>query len=435
MQTPPEPSPEARHWRLAPGLTYLNHGSYGACPIEVLEAQAALREWMEADAVSFLSQELFGLLDRSRQALVSVMGGRAEDYVFCRNATTAIATILDNVARGHGLIDDRPLAAGDELLALDHEYRACLNNLERTAEQTGAKVVVAEMPIERDGGPRIDGELITQSLLSAVTPRTRVCLLSHITSASGAVLPVASIVRQLESRGVVTIVDGAHGPGAVEIDIESLGCAFYTSNCHKWLCSPKGSALLWVRPDLQPGFRPLVLSNHAQASATLPLGAQARSRFQMEFDYTGTDDYTAAAAIADAVEVLPKIAGCDWSGIVARNRSLVLKARDLICTKLGTEAPYADALVGPMATIPLPIVPEPNREKLLARETYFADALQDALLTRHHIQVPIIRPSKPGQPWNGRRYVRISAQLYNSLEQYEYLAEALAAELARELHA
>ena len=428
---PPAP-PAAQHWRLDPQLVYVNHGSFGACPIEVLAAQDQWRARMEADAVSFFTQHLFGMLDRSRTALASVMGGRPEDYVFCRNATTAIATILDNVARGHGLADNKPLGPGDELLALDHEYTACVNNLQRVAERTGAQVVTATMPIERDGGPLIDEDQIVDALLAAVTAKTRVCLLSHITSASGAVLPVARIVRELDSRGIVTVVDGAHGPGAVEMDIESLGCAYYTSNCHKWLCSPKGSALLWVRPDLQPGFRPLVLSNHAQATAQPPLAARPRSRFQMEFDYTGTDDYTAAGAIADAVEVMPKIAGCDWPGIVERNRALGLEARDAICAKLGAEAPYADELIGPLATIPLPILPEPQREQHLARPTYFHDALQDELLTRHRIQVPIIRSHSPGKEWNGRRYVRISAQLYNCLEQYEYLAEALVEELARE---
>ncbi|WP_442484245.1 aminotransferase class V-fold PLP-dependent enzyme [Aeoliella sp. SH292] len=429
MPTLPTPPPAARHWRLDPRVTYLNHGSYGACPTAVLDAQAKWRDQMEADAVSFFARGLFDMLDRSRRALAAEFGGEAGDYVFCRNATTAVETILENVARGHGLADGRPLGPGDELLAFDHEYRACLNNLNRLAARTGARVVHVPMPLEREELWPIGVDEIVESLLAAVTPRTRICLLSHITSASGAVLPVARIVRELEHRGVTTVVDAAHGPGAVMVDIAALGCAFYTSNCHKWLCSPKGAALLWVRPDLQDGFRPLVLSNHAEANA-FPLGAGERSKYQMEFDYTGTDDYTAAGAVADALEILPQIADTDWRGIIARNHQLVLEGRDLLCQRLGVEPPYADELIGPMATLPLPIVEESRRQSLAARPTYFADALQDALLTNHGIQVPVWR--NKSDLADGRRYFRISAQLYNSVEQYEYLAGGLVEELERE---
>lgn len=429
MPTPPTPPTAARHWRLDPRVTYLNHGSYGACPTAVLEAQAKWRDQMEADAVSFFARGVFDMLDRSRRALAAQFGGEATDYVFCRNATTAVETILDNVARGHGLADGRPFGPGDELLAFDHEYRACLNNLNRLAARTGAHVVHVPMPLEREGRSSISADEIVESLLAAVTPRTRVCLLSHITSASGAVLPVERIVRELEHRGVTTVVDAAHGPGAVAVDIAALGCAFYTSNCHKWLCSPKGAALLWVRPDLQDGFRPLVLSNHAETNS-FPLGAGARSKYQMEFDYTGTDDYTAAGAVADALDLLPQIAGTNWPGIIARNHQLVLEGRDSLCQRLGIEPPYADELIGPMATLPLPILPESRRQPLATRPTYFADALQDALLTNHGIQVPVWRNRQDLS--DGRRYFRISAQLYNNVEQYEYLASALAEELERE---
>lgn len=427
MRTEPA-SPHAHLWRLDPSLTYLNHGSFGACPSAVLEAQAHHRDLIEADAVSFFCARLSPMLDRSRKAVASLIGGRPEDYVFVPNATTGVATILDNIARGVGLDRAEPLGPGDELLALDHEYPACRNNLQRLAERTGAIVRTAAMPMQPAGDGRpIESGAIVKALLDAVTDRTRVCLLSHITSGSGAVLPVERLCGELADRGVTVVLDGAHAPGAVPFDVTALGVRFYTANCHKWLCTPKGAALLWVDPSLQPDFRPLVLSNKAYA-VHAPGG---RPRFHVEFDYAGTDDPTAAMAVADAVELIPRLTGLSWDGIMRRNRALAIEARDLVCERLGVAPLYADEMLGPMATIPLPVLPESVRPWHAGRPTVFDDALQDALLERHRIQIPIWR-APGGGVFDGRRYLRLSAQLYNGISQYARLAEALVFELERE---
>ena len=268
-----------------------------------------------------------------------------------------------------------------------------------------------------------------------MTEKTRLAMISHITSSSAAVMPIARITAALKERGILTLIDGAHGPGAVDFDLPSLGGAFYTANCHKWLSAPKGVALLWVDPAYHANFRPLVLSNDAHT----PAGKHGRTRLTLEFDYIGTDDYTPMCAVADAIEAFPAIAqseipGADWPSVCARNRALSLEGRSILCDRLGLVPAYHDDLIGPMVTMLLPRMDEARREAHAARPSIFHDAMQDALLANHGVQVPIWRfgAKKKTDPFDGQRCVRISANLYNSAEQYAYLADALEAELARE---
>lgn len=419
----PQPSPLARHWALDPSLVYLNHGSFGACPRPLLDAQDRYRAMMESDGVRFFCVTLWELLDRSRSALSALIAADPADIVFLPNATTAVATILDNAARGVGI--GGPLAPGDELLTTTHDYPACRFNLRRVAERAGARVVEIPFPTAATHPAPITADDISEAVLAGVTPRTRLAMLSQITSPSGVVMPIERLCRGLDARGVPTLVDGAHGPGAIDFNLTRLGAAFYTANCHKWLCTPKGSAMLWVRPDLREQFRPMVLSNFADS----PGGTLGRNRYALEFDYTGTSDPTAYCCITDATAALPSIAGTDWRGIAEQNRSLVLGGRDALCARLGLFSPYADDLIGPMATLDLPPVPGPARAAHAARPTAYADALQDALVEKHRVQVPIWRTGRPNAPFDGGRAIRLSAQLYNSIVQFEYLAEALAEEL------
>ncbi|MEM8757350.1 MAG: aminotransferase class V-fold PLP-dependent enzyme [Planctomycetota bacterium] len=426
----PAPSPLAGHWRLDPGVVYLNHGSFGACPTAVQAAQQRHRDRMEAEAVSFFCRDLFPLLDRSRAAVAGMIGGRPEDYVFPPNATVAVATIMMNLERGRGMPGDpRPLGPGDEILVNDHEYPACLNIVRDAARRTGAAIRTVEIPTVPEDGP-MTPDAFYGLIMSGVTERTRVCLLSHITSPTGMIVPAARLIRDLESRGIVTILDGAHGPGALPLDIDGLNPAFYTANCHKWLCAPKGAAILYVRPGLQDGFRPLAISNYAEA----PAGCKDRSRYNLEFDYVGTDDYTARLTIADAIELLPRITGMGWPAIVDHNRELVLRGRDLLLDRLGVPKAVDDSMIGPLAMVPLPEVAPDLCARLKARPTTYADALQDNLLERHGVQVPVWLPCAQlgGRPFDGRRFVRLSAQVYNTIEQYAYLADALVQELDRE---
>ncbi len=415
----------AHHWRLDPQLVFLNHGSFGACPTPVVEAQQGLRDRIEREPVSFFCDELFALTDRARKAIASLTGGRPEDYVFLANATQSVATVMDNAAQGIGLAGGKPLGPGDEILINSHEYPACQNIVRRTAERTGARVVSVDLPWLDLPAP-VTSDRLFELMMSCVTDRTRLCMVSLITSPTGLIMPVSRLAHALRARGVATLVDAAHGPGAIEMDVTRIGADFITSNCHKWLCSPKGSAFLYVRPENQLGFRPMALSNFARA----PEGTKSRSKFNLEFDYVGTDDPTARLAIADAVELVPRCAEMDWKQIVAHNRALVMRGRDILVERLGMTAPAADELIGPLAVVPLPDVPADRRDRIAKRPTLYSNALQDNLVAKHGVQVPVWVPSAYlGQPFDGKRYIRLSAQVYNTIEQYAYLADVLAEEL------
>jgi isopenicillin-N epimerase len=405
----PRGSDLASRWALDPSIVYLNHGSFGACPVQVLDEQVRLRTQMEAEAVRFFIEQYTPLLDASRDELARFVGCSAEDLVFVPNATTGVATCLEHLAPA--------LRPGDEILAGMHEYPACMNNLRRTAARTGARVVTATIPF-----PARSPEEIAEAIGSMATPRTRVALLSHITSPSALVLPLERIVPALESRGIAVIVDGAHAPGQVStLNLGALGASFYTANCHKWVCSPKGSALLHVRRDRQEGFRPLVLSNSAERPRP------GRKHLLTEFDYVGTTDVTAWMCVGAAVGTMGSMVPGGWPEVMRRNHSLALHGRELLCRALGVEAPAPAEMLASMATLFLPEHPPERLARLAQRPTRYHDALQDALVDRHGIQVPVW--SAPGDP---RRLIRISAQLYNSPAEYEYLSEALAEELARE---
>lgn len=447
----PSPSALAAHWALDPEIVFLNHGSYGACPRATLAAQDRLRARMEAEPIRFFHIEAPELLDAARARLAAFAGCDAAGLVFVPNATTGVATALENL----------PLEPGDEILAPMHEYPACVNNARRTAERRGASVRICPIPFPAPGP-----EEVIEAVLGAVSPRTRICLISHITSATGVILPVEAIVRELEGRGIRVVVDGAHAPGQIEVDIEGLGRAHtsgagmapscYVANLHKWVCAPKGAAMMWIREDLRPGFRPLVLSNYAAMGAAL--GAPAgRSFLHAEFDHTGTGDITPWAAIPEALDAMAALApgggaapsGGDgqagaWSAIRAHNHDLLLAGRRSLCDALGIQLPPPESMLGSLCTLILPQHPPALQARLRQRPTRYHDALQDALHARWGIQVPVmylpVAPAAGGErgpgsgaaPGLGPRVARISAQLYNSEAQYRYLAEALRAELERE---
>jgi isopenicillin-N epimerase len=402
-------SPLADHWSLDPEISFLNHGSFGACPTAVLAAQRAWQDRMEREPVRWFTEELEPAQDEARRRIGAFLGADPDDLAFVRNATTGVNTVLRSLC----------LEPGDRILAADHEYNAILNAAAFVAARDGATLDVASLPFPVDGP-----EAIIERVLDAVRPRTRIVVLSAITSPTAIVMPIVELAHALGDRGLEVLVDGAHAPGQVPVDIarlEAAGVSYWTGNAHKWLCAPKGSAVLWVRRDRQMAIRPLAISHGANDART------DRSRFRLEFDWAGTDDWSAPLSIPAALDVMADLVPGGWPEIMARNQALAIGGRDLICDRLGIEPPTPDHMLGAMAAIPLPM----DAVASAARSPLDLDPIQAALMERHRIQVPIgpwptawtpgHDPSAPSG-----RLLRISAQLYNSLGAYEELAEGLA---------
>ncbi len=387
----------AGHWGLDPEVDYLNHGSFGACPTAVLDAQARWQRRIEREPVLALHRELEQHLDRAREALARFVGARSDDLAFVPNATAGVNTVLRSLR----------FEPGDEIVVSDQEYNATRNAVDFVAQRSGARVVAVALPF-----PIASPEVVLERVLAAFTPRTKLLVVDHITSPTGLVLPIERLVREARERGVETLVDGAHGPGHVSLALEALGAAYYTGNCHKWMCTPKGAALLHVRRDLQALIRPLAISHGANSRRT------DRSFFRLEFDWPGTHDPSPWLVIPDAIEQVARLAPGGWSEVRRRNRELTLWARERVCAALGVALPAPESMIGCLAALPLPDRVGPAHEPL------GLDPLQVALFERHAIEIPVF-------PWpaSPRRVIRLSAQLYNRREQYERLGSVLRAEL------
>ncbi len=268
--------------------------------------------------------------------------------------------------------------------------------------------------------PTAGEDEVFDAIMSRVTDRTRLALISHITSPTARVCPVARLTAALKARGVEVLIDGAHAPGQVPVDVAAIAPTYYTANLHKWPSCPKGTAFLWVAPVRREGFEPLALSSRAHLNRT------DRDRFRCLFDYVGTDDYTGFAAVPDALRFMASLEG-SWDALMARNHALVLAGRRLLCDALGTEPAVPERMLGAMATVVVPGAGLPSGGTAPGR---YEDPLQERLVERHGIQVPVW-----SLPSAGLRLLRISAQAYNSIEQYEYLADALRQEVVLERRA
>lgn len=391
-----------RLWALDPDVVFLNHGSFGATPIAVLEEQRRWRDRMESDPVRFFARDLDSALADVRRVLGSFVGADADGLALVPNATAGVNTIARSVR----------FEAGDELLTTDHEYNASLNALRFAAERDGARLVVVPL-----GYPVASPDEVVARVMDAVTHRTRLAMLSHVTSPTAIILPVERLVPLLRERGVETLVDGAHAPGMLPLDLEALGTAYYAGNCHKWLCAPKGAAFLHVRHDLRDAIRPLAISHGANDPDP------ARSRFRKEFDWTGTDDPTAFLAIPAAIAHVGGMLPGGWPAVRAACRDSAISGREAVRSALAgaglDPGPLAapDAMTGSMATVPLPGrggVPHDARSPL------DPDPIGAALWERWRIEVPILPI-----PGGTGRLVRLSAALYTHTSEYETLGAAL----------
>ena len=381
------------HWQIERDITFLNHGSFGATPLPVLARQAEYRAQMELEPVRFMVRELEPLLDAARAALAEFVGADPAGLVFVPNATAGVNAVVRSL----------DLDKMDELLVTTHEYNASRNALEYAAQIAGARVVTVDTPF-----PITSQDEILDRVLEKLTDRTRLLLVDHVTSQTALIFPVERLVTEMNRRGIDTLVDGAHAPGMLPLDLRSLGAAYYTGNLHKWVCAPKGAGFLYARENRRASLRPIAISHGANSTRT------DRSRYHLEFDWTGTFDPSAWLCVPEALRFMGSLVEGGWHEVMRRNHALALRGRDILASSLGINAPAPDDMLGSMAALPLPDGSADQAPSL------YGDPLQDVLLEQFRIEVPIVPwPSTP------KRLVRISAQLYNEEKEYEYLAGTL----------
>ena len=397
MFTIPTRSNLGKHWNLKENVVFLNHGSFGACPAEVLDCQSKLRNELESDPVNFFDVTSKILWAEAIAVFSKFINADKEGLIFVPNATSGVNTVLRSL----------DLKEGDEILALDHTYQACWNTVDFVTERSGAKTVIAKLPY-----PIENSEQVIQTILSYTTKRTKLALIDTVTSPTGIRLPFEEIVKQLQSKGIDVLLDAAHGPGIVPLDLEKLQAAYVTGNAHKWLCTPKGAAFLHLREDKRNQIRPLSISHGASVDGN------ADEKIRLEFDWTGTQDLTPWLCIPKSIEFISSLVEGEWSQIMKHNTDLAINARNILLDALDTPKLCPDsmivglsAVVLPKADIPITSVLEP-------------DPLHTLLYEKYNIQVPVF-----GWPHHNRRYLRTASYLYNSLEEYRYLAEVLKKEI------
>ena len=378
-------------WRLDPEVIYLNHGTVGATPRRVLAKQQEIRDEIERRPSQFLLRELTGIVvgmprpaaPRLRAAaneMASFVGAKGDDFAFVENATTGVNAVLRSLDLGEG----------DEVLVTDHVYGAVAKAAAFVTRRQGAHVRSIELPY-----PVAASDQIVTAVMSAIGPRTRILVLDHITSESALVLPVREIAAGCRSKGVPVLVDGAHAPGALPLDVPSLGVDWYSANLHKWAFTPRPSGFLWAAPIRQQNLHPAVIS------WGLDQGLSA------EFDLTGTRDPSPFLAAPEGIAFLRDL-GVD--AVRAYNHGLAWEAAQLLSRRWGTKLGMGEEMVGTMATVPLP-----ERMGSTAED---ANRLRDALLFEDRIEIQL-------HAWRDRLWVRVSAQIYNDLSDVERLAAAI----------
>lgn len=378
-----DPTMNARELRdlflLDPSVVFLNHGSFGACPEPVFDTYQRWQRELERQPVLFLGRRADALLDEARAHLAAYLGTHAENLVFVANATVGGNTVARALK----------LKPGDEILTTDHEYGAMDKTWEFICGRTGAVYVRHRVPL-----PVTTHEAFVESFWSAVTPRTRVIFMSHITSPTALRFPIEAICRRAREAGILTIIDGAHAPGQIPLDLEAIGADFYTGNCHKWLCAPKGAAFLYARPEHHAASEPLVVS----------WGWSSEATFVQKHQWQGTRDIAAYLSIPAAIDF--QVAH-DWDAVRERCHELARQARRRMTEITGLEAISPDSRdwFMQLATMPIPACD--------------GAALQRRLWEEHRIEIPFVN-------WNGGHYLRLSVQGYTTAEEVEALMSAVA---------
>jgi isopenicillin-N epimerase len=376
---------------LDPSVIFLNHGSFGACPRPVFDKYQDWQRQLEHQPVKFLGRDLNEHLQASREALAEEINCNPRDLVLIPNATYGV-----NIATRC-----LPIKSGDEILTTDHEYGACLNALEFACHKRGAKLITRHLgfPVEPLSRNDLEDNLVEQ-LWQAVTSRTRLIFLSHITSPTALILPVEKICQRARQAGIMTLIDGAHAPGQISLNIETIGADIYTGNCHKWFLAPKGSGFLFVRQEMQHWIEPLVVSWGWGSNKTISM----QSRFLETFQWTGTQDLSAVLTIPAAIEFRRKY---HWNDVIQECHRLLDQALIDISELMQIPSPYQSCreCFVQMAVAPLPVNTDSQQLKI-------------KLYERFRIEIPCIE-------WGESKLIRISVQGYNSRSDIDELIDAL----------
>jgi isopenicillin-N epimerase len=371
-----------KRWLLDDDVAFLNHGSFGACPRDVLVAQSEWRTKMERQLVKFLTVEAAPAMKDSLTKLGNFINAKESDIVFVDNATSGVNAVVRSLMP--------TFKPGDELFTTTHVYGAMRKTLHYAADVTGAKVVESVVPF-----PIQSADQVVEVVKKGITDKTKFAIIDHVTSPTALVYPIERIIPLFKERGIPVMIDGAHALGMLDLDMAKFGADFYTGNCHKWLYAPKGSAFLYVDPKHQKEIHPTNISHNYLAS------------FKSEFDWVGTHDPTAWLSVSAALAFINEM-GADKMRSYGHN--LAIEARKMLTKSWGSNILAPEDMIGMLATIELPGNPKEDDKHVVN--------LHDRLRDEFHIEIPVIG-------MNSHTYVRISCQVYNSMEEYEQLGLAI----------
>ena len=367
-------------------MIFLNHGSYGACPREVLAAQADWQRQLEAQPCQFINAVAPKAIRAAAAELGAYVGANPDNLGFVENTTAGINAVLRSFS----------FQAGDEVVVTDHIYNAVRQTLNFVLAPKGARMVVAPIGLPVTGPAQI-----IEAVLNSITPATKLIVIDHVASITAVRFPVAEIAAEARTRGIPVLVDGAHAPGMIELDVEALGGDWYVGNCHKWLCAPKGAAFLWAAPARHEGLHPTVISHD--------LG----KGFTFEFDKVGTRDASAWLSVPAAIAFQEKLGG---AALRQRNHEVAVTAAQTLAERWGTETGAPPEMCGTMAVVRLPEGPPMERA--------ISEAIKAEIWAEHRAEVHIM-------PLGNAFWLRLSVQAYNSLDDCLAIAPMVEAALAR----
>jgi isopenicillin-N epimerase len=368
---------------LRPDLCFLNHGSFGAVTRRVFDEQTKWRLRIEADPIEMIGRQMSDLLAQARIPIGKQFGMQPNDFGMVTNATDGINAVLRSLT----------LKPGDELLTTDHVYGAVRRAMQLVARQAGAAYREVAIPL-----PIRSADLVRDIVLNAVSSNTKLLVIDHVTSPTALVFPVKEIIDGCREKGVEVLVDGAHVPGMLPLNVEQVGATYYAANLHKWMCAPKGTAFIWVAPHRQADIHPTTISHHLDDG------------FSKEFAWQGTRDFSGWLTAPTAIDFMNELG---FDKVMAHNHQLAAWAQQLLTKRWGTSpiSPVDGSLLGSMATVPLPS----PFDQLEGDDVV---AFHARLYKEFQIENPIVR-------WGGQTMLRVSCQVYNQPHEYEHVAATI----------